>query len=38
MGSFLIIVVKLYSYIDGDVGNLRTFKYFRDYCGLFRNT
>ena len=31
MGSFIIIVVKLYSYIDSDVGNLRKFKYFHDY-------
>ena len=31
MGSFLSIVVKLYSYIDFDVGNLRKIKYFRDY-------
>ena len=23
MGSFLIIVVKLYSYVDSDVGNLQ---------------
>ena len=38
MGSFLIIVVNLYSYKDSDVGNLRTIKYFRNYCWLFRNT
>ena len=28
MGSFLTIVVKLYSYIDSDVGNLQKIKYF----------
>ena len=38
IASFLIIVLKLYSYIESDVGNLRTLKYFRDYCGLFHNT
>ena len=38
MGSVLIIVVKLYFYTDSDVGNLRTIKYFRDYCRPFRNT
>ena len=38
MGSFLIIVLNLYSYKDIDVGNLRTIKYFRDYCRPFRNT
>ena len=32
MGSFLIIVIKLYSYIDNEVGNLRKFEYF---CGFF---
>ena len=31
MGSFLSIVVKLYSYKDSDVGNLRKTKYFHDY-------
>ena len=31
MGSLLIIVVKLYSYKDSNVGNLRKIKYFRDY-------
>ena len=31
MGSFLIIVVKLSIYKDGDVGNLRKFEYFYDY-------
>ena len=35
MRSFLIIVVKLYSYKDSDVGNLQTFKYFRDYVVFF---
>ena len=30
-GSFLIIVVKLYSYIDSKVGNLRKFKYFYEF-------
>ena len=35
MGSFLIIVVKLYSYKESDVRNLRTIKYFRDYSRLF---
>ena len=28
MGSFLIVVVKLYSYKDSDVGNIRKTKYF----------
>ena len=37
MGSFLVIFVKLYSYKDSDVGNLRTIKYFCDYCRPFRN-
>ena len=31
MGSFLIIVVKLYSYKDGDVRNLQEFEYFKNY-------
>ena len=31
MGSFLIIVVKLSSYKDGDVGNLRKLEYLYDY-------
>ena len=38
MRSLLIIVVKLYSYKESDVGNLRIIKYFRDYCRPFRNT
>ena len=28
MESFLIIVVKLYSYKDNDVGNLREYEFF----------
>ena len=28
MGSFIIIVVNLYSYKDSDVGNPRKFEYF----------
>ena len=35
MRSFLIIVLMLFSYTDTDVGNMRTFKYFRDYCRPF---
>ena len=38
MGSFQIIDIKLFSYKDSDVGNLRTFKYMRDYSGIFHNT
>ena len=37
MGSLLIIVVKLYSYKDSDVGNIRTIKFFRDYCRPIHN-
>ena len=38
MGSFLIIVVKLHSYKDSDVRNLRKFEYFYDYFRHSRNT
>ena len=31
MGSYLIIVIKLYRYKDSDVGNIRKIKYFHDY-------
>ena len=31
IGSFLIIVLKLYCYKDSDVGNFRKMKYFRNY-------
>ena len=37
MGSFLTIVVKLYSYIDSDVRNLRKYEYFHDYFRPSRN-
>ena len=37
MGSFLTMVVKLYSYKDSDVVNLRKFEYFYDYFGHSRN-
>ena len=37
VGSFLLIVLKLYSYKDGDVGNLRKFEYFYDYFKHSRN-
>ena len=38
MGSFLIIVVKLYSYKDSDVGNLQKFEYFYEYFRHSCNT
>ena len=38
MGSFLIIVVKIYRYIDGDVENLRKFECFYDYFRQLCNT
>ena len=31
MGSFMIIVVKLYNYKDSDVRNLRKSEYFYEY-------
>ena len=31
MGSFILIVLKSYSYRDSDIGNLRKIKYFCDY-------
>ena len=31
MGSFLNIVVKLFSYTDSEVGNLRKFEHFYEY-------
>ena len=31
MGSFLILVVRLYSYKDSNVGNMLKIKYFHDY-------
>ena len=37
MGPFLIIVVKLSSYKDGNVGNLRKFEYLYDYFRHSRN-
>ena len=37
MGSFLIIVLKLSSYKDGDVGNLQKIEYEYDYFRHSRN-
>ena len=31
MDPFLIIVLKIYTYIDSDVGNIEKIKYFCDY-------
>ena len=33
VGSYLILleVIKIFSILDGDVGNLRKFEYFHDY-------
>ena len=37
MGSLQIIVVKLHSYKDSDVGNLHKFEYFYKYFRHLRN-
>ena len=37
MGSLVIIVVKLYSYKDSDVGNIQKIKYFHDLWLLGRS-